>query len=95
MVEFIFHFWLFFAKSASCDFTGCKFVLTEHVPRTQSKSIALQPNVSDALVFTAHSRPVQGTRVYYGENMKHCISEVKSGERYEIGIIFHYAVQSQ
>lgn len=73
------------------DFTGGEFVMTEQIPRAQSKAMVIQPNQGDALVFTTHSRPVKGTRGYYHANMKHGISEVKSGERYAMGIIFHDA----
>lgn len=82
---------VFVLSQHGADFTGGEFVLTEQVPRAQSKAIVLQPNVGDALVFTTHSRPVQGTRGYYRVNMKHGISEVTSGERYAMGVIFHDA----
>lgn len=73
------------------DFTGGEFVMTEQIPRAQSKAMVIQPNQGDALVFTTHSRPIKGTRGYYRANIKHGISEVKSGERYALGIIFHDA----
>jgi uncharacterized protein len=73
------------------DFTGGEFVMTEQIPRAQSKAMVLQPNQGDAVVFTTHSRPIKGTRGYYRANMKHGISEVRSGERYALGIIFHDA----
>jgi hypothetical protein len=74
------------------DFTGGEFVMTEQVPRAQSKAIVIQPNQGDALIFTTNSRPAKGTRGYYRLNMKHGVSEVKSGQRYAMGIIFHDAV---
>lgn len=73
------------------DFTGGEFVMTEQIPRAQSKAMVIQPNQGDAVVFTTHSRPIKGSRGYYRANMKHGISEVKSGERYALGIIFHDA----
>jgi len=73
------------------DFTGGEFVMTEQIPRAQSKAIVIQPNQGDAVIFTTHSRPMKGTRGYYRANMKHGISEVTSGERYALGIIFHDA----
>jgi hypothetical protein len=73
------------------DFTGGEFVITEQVPRAQSKAMVIQPGLGDAVVFTTHSRPVKGTRGYYRANMKHGVSEVKSGQRYALGIIFHDA----
>lgn len=73
------------------DFTGGEFVMTEQIPRAQSKAMVIQPGQGDAVVFTTHSRPIRGTRGYYRANMKHGISEVKSGQRYALGIIFHDA----
>jgi uncharacterized protein len=73
------------------DFTGGEFVLTQQTPRAQSKAIVLTPNKGDLLVFTTNFRPVKGTKGYYRVNMKHGVSEVLSGERYTLGIIFHDA----
>lgn len=73
------------------DFTGGEFVMTEQIPRAQSKAMVIQPNQGDAVIFTTHSRPVKGTRGYYRANIKHGISEVKTGQRYALGIIFHDA----
>ena len=73
------------------DFEGGQFVLTEQIPRAQSKAEVLTPDQGDAIIFTTNFRPVKGTRGYYRANMKHGISEVKSGVRYAMGIIFHDA----
>jgi uncharacterized protein len=80
-----------FLNEAGKDYTGGEFVLTEQIPRAQSKAIVLQPAQGDILVFTTNFRPVKGNRGYYRVNMKHGISEVRSGERYSLGIIFHDA----
>jgi uncharacterized protein len=73
------------------DHEGGELVLTEQVPRAQSKAEVVTPNQGDAVIFTTNFRPVKGTRGYYRANMKHGISEVKSGARYAMGIIFHDA----
>lgn len=73
------------------DFEGGQFVLIEQIPRAQSKAEVLTPDQGDAVVFTTNFRPVKGTKGYYRANMKHGISEVKSGVRYVLGIIFHDA----
>jgi len=78
-------------SQARKDFTGGEFVMTEQIPRAQSKAIVLQPDLGDGIVFTTHSRPVKGSRGYYRAHMKHGISVVKSGERFALGIIFHDA----
>jgi hypothetical protein len=74
------------------DFTGGQFVLTEQTPRAQSKAIVLQPKKGDLLIFTTNFRPVKGTKGYYRVNMKHGVSEIHSGERHTVGIIFHDAL---
>lgn len=73
------------------DYTGGEFVLTQQVPRAQSKAIVLKPNKGDMLLFTTNFRPVKGSKGYYRVNMKHGISELHNGERYTLGIIFHDA----
>lgn len=73
------------------DFTGGEFVLTQQVPRAQSKAIVLKPKKGDILIFTTNFKPEKGTKGYYRVNMKHGVSEVKTGQRYALGIIFHDA----
>ncbi len=74
------------------DFTGGEFVLTQQVPRAQSKAIVLQPRKGDAVIFTTNFKPEKGTKGYCRVNMKHGVSEVKTGERHTLGIIFHDAL---
>jgi len=73
------------------DYDGGEFVMTEQVPRAQSKAQVIPLNQGDALIFTTNFRPVQGTRGYYRAAMKHGVSEVRSGIRFALGIIFHDA----
>jgi uncharacterized protein len=81
-----------FLSEPEKDYTGGEFVLTEQIPRAQSKAIVLKPKKGDALLFTTNFRPVKGTRGYYRVNMKHGVSEVLTGSRYTLGIIFHDAL---
>jgi hypothetical protein len=74
------------------DYTGGEFVLTQQIPRAQSKAIVLRPRKGDMLLFTTNFRPVKGKKGYYRANMKHGVSEVLSGERHTVGIIFHDSV---
>lgn len=83
---------VFVLNDAGVDFTGGEFVLTEQVPRAQSKAIVLSPGKGDMLIFTTQSRPVKGSKGYYRVNMKHGVSEVRSGNRHSLGIIFHDAL---
>ncbi len=81
-----------FLNEPGKEYTGGEFVLTEQVPRAQSKAIVLKPGKGDLLVFTSNFRPVKGSKGYYRVNMKHGVSEVESGERHSLGIIFHDAL---
>ncbi|MEZ4810172.1 MAG: 2OG-Fe(II) oxygenase [Allomuricauda sp.] len=73
------------------DYTGGEFVMTQQVPRAQSKAIVLHPPKGAMALFTTNHRPVKGKNGYYRVNMKHGVSEVHSGERSTLGIIFHDA----
>lgn len=81
-----------FLTEPTIDFTGGEFVLTQQNVRAQSKAIVLNPKKGDILVFTTNYRPVKGSKGYYRANMKHGVSEIHSGERYTLGIIFHDAL---
>lgn len=74
------------------EYDGGEFVLTEQVPRAQSRAIVLRPKMGDMLIFTTNFRPEKGSRGYYRVHMKHGVSEVTRGERHTLGIIFHDAV---
>lgn len=74
------------------DYTGGEFVLTEQIPRAQSKANVLQPRQGSMLIFTTNFRPVKGSKGYYRVNMKHGVSPVYNGNRHTLGIIFHDAL---
>ncbi len=73
------------------DFTGGEFVLTEQRPRMQSRASVVPLHQGDAVVFAVHHRPVRGTRGSYRVNLRHGVSEIRSGRRHTLGIIFHDA----
>jgi hypothetical protein len=81
-----------FLNEPGQDFIGGEFVLTQQTPRAQSKAIVLKPKKGDMLIFTTNFRPVKGSKGYYRVNMKHGVSEIHSGERHTLGIIFHDAL---
>lgn len=81
-----------FLNEPGVDYHGGEFVLAQQTPRAQSKVIVLQPKKGDMLIFTTNFRPVRGTRGFYRVNMKHGVSELHSGERHTLGIIFHDAL---
>jgi uncharacterized protein len=73
------------------DFTGGEFVLTQQRPRMQSRVDVVPLQQGDAVAFAVNERPVQGTRGVYRARMRHGVSEVRSGQRTTLGIIFHDA----
>lgn len=81
-----------FLNEPDKDYTGGEFVLTQQMPRAQSKAIVLKPRKGDMLIFTTNFRPVKGNKRYYRVNMKHGVSELHEGERHTLGIIFHDAL---
>jgi hypothetical protein len=81
-----------FLNEPDLDFTGGEFVLAQQTPRAQSKATVLNPQKGDMLIFTTNFRPVKGSKGYYRVNMKHGVSEIHSGERHTLGIIFHDAL---
>jgi len=82
---------VFILDQEGVDYTGGEFVITEQIPRAQSKANVLKPAMGDLLLFTTNFRPVKGTRGYYRVNMKHGVSPLHSGQRHSLGIIFHDA----
>jgi len=73
------------------DFTGGEFVVTEQRPRMQSRPWVAPLRQGDALVFAVHHRPVAGARGTYRVNLRHGVSELTSGARHTLGVIFHDA----
>ncbi len=73
------------------DFAGGEFVLTEQRPRMQSRVSVVPLRQGDAVVFAVHHRPVDGQRGTYRVQMRHGVSEIRSGQRHTVGIIFHDA----
>jgi hypothetical protein len=73
------------------DFQGGEFVMTEQRPRMQSRAMVLPMRQGDAAVIAVRHRPVHGTRGVYRVNLRHGVSQVRSGHRDTAGIIFHDA----
>lgn len=82
---------VFMLTQQGVDYQGGEFVLTEQLPRAQSIVRVVHADKGDAVVFTTNFKPVNGTRGYYRAKLKHGVSEVLSGQRYAMGIIFHEA----
>ncbi|WP_411824143.1 2OG-Fe(II) oxygenase [Leptospira sp. 'Mane'] len=81
-----------FLNEPEIDYTGGEFVLTQTIPRAQSKAMVLKPKQGDMIIFTTNFKPKKGDKGYYRVQMKHGVSELHSGERHTLGIIFHDAI---
>ena len=73
------------------DFTGGEFLLVEQRPRAQSKGEVVPLGQGDAVVFAVRHRPAQGKRGPYRVTLRHGVSQVRTGHRYTLGVIFHDA----
>jgi hypothetical protein len=73
------------------DFTGGEFVLTEQRPRMQSKVSVVPLQKGDAVIFAVNRRPVKGARGFYSVFTRHGVSEIRTGHRFTLGVIFHDA----
>jgi hypothetical protein len=73
------------------DFTGGEFILTEQRPRRQSRASVVPLTQSDAVIFPVRERPIAGSKGSYRGQMRHGVSQVRSGLRYTLGVIFHDA----
>ncbi|PCI64754.1 MAG: proline hydroxylase [Kordiimonadales bacterium] len=73
------------------DFEGGEFVITEQRPRMQSRPHVVAPKQGEGVIFGVNERPVQGVRGTYRTKLRHGVSEVLSGKRHTLGIIFHDA----
>lgn len=83
---------VFFLNEPDVDYTGGEFVLTQQIPRAQSKVIVLKPRKGDMLIITTNFMPIKGSKGYYRAQMRHGVSEVHYGKRHTLGIIFHDAL---
>jgi hypothetical protein len=73
------------------DFTGGEFVMTEQRPRMQTRPMVLPLRKGDGAVFAVAARPVKGVRGDYQVKLSHGVSQLRSGKRHTLGVIFHDA----
>lgn len=74
------------------EFDGGEFVMTEQRPRTQSRPHVVPLKQGDAVIFAVDEAPRQGTRGTYRVKLRHGVSEIRGGERFTLGLIFHDAM---
>ncbi len=73
------------------DFSGGEFLLVEQRPRAQSRGIVRILEQGHGLVFTTRERPLPTRRGWARAPMRHGVSEVRSGIRRTLGLVFHDA----
>jgi uncharacterized protein len=73
------------------DYTGGEFLMLEQRPRAQSRGLARVLAQGHGLVFTTRERPVRSARGWSRAPMRHGVSEVASGRRHTLGLVFHDA----
>jgi hypothetical protein len=73
------------------DFTGGEFVLVEQRARMQSRAEVVLLGQGDAVIFGVNQRPVTSARGFTRVAMRHGVSQLRSGARMTLGIIFHDA----
>lgn len=78
-------------SAPGAEFDGGELVLVEQRPRMQSRPRVICLEQGDAAIFAVHHRPVAGARGDYRVNLRHGVGEVRCGERYTLGLIFHDA----
>jgi hypothetical protein len=89
--ELAFPFQATYFLSARSEYEGGEFVLVEQRPRAQSRPIVIAPEQGECIVIPNRYRPVHGKNGYYRTVFRHGVSEIRSGERYALGIILHDA----
>ena len=73
------------------DFEGGEFMLTEQRPRMQTRGAVVPLRKGDGVLFAVNTRPVRGGRGDYRVNLRHGVSQVRSGHRHTLGVAFHDA----
>ena len=75
------------------DFTGGELVLVDNLPRQQSIPRSISPGYGDAIVFPNNFRPVKSSRGYSRAKVRHGVSQIRQGERFTLGLVFHNATE--
>lgn len=73
------------------DFTGGELVLVEQRPRRQSRPSVIPLRRGDAAIIPVKERPVPSRNSWSKHQMRHGVSEIRSGVRFTLGLIFHDA----
>lgn len=90
--DHVFPFQVVFLLSAPDEqFTGGELLLTELDPKRDSRAEVVPLQKGRAVVFPVNSRPIRSSRGFYRVNFRHGVSQIHTGNRHTLGIIFHDA----
>lgn len=73
------------------DFEGGELVLTEQRPRAQTRAHVVPLRQGDAAIIASHHFPRASSRGVYRATLRHGVGEIRRGERFTLGIVFHDA----
>ena len=70
------------------DYQGGEFVVVEQRPRAQSRATVSSIPRGHALIWSTRDRPVRSSRGWANAPLRHGVSEISSGSRTTLGLIF-------
>lgn len=73
------------------DYSGGEFMLVENPPRAQSRGRVVTLDQGRAVIWPTRYRPHAGARGYHRIAVRHGVSELHTGRRHALGVIFHDA----
>lgn len=76
---------------AGVEFDGGDLVLVEQRPRLQSRPRVVRLEQGAAAIIPVRERPRKGSRGFHRAQWRHGVSDVTTGERLTLGLIFHDA----
>jgi len=82
---------VFLLSRPGVDFEGGELVLTETRARMQTRPMVVPLGFGQAAIMAVNNRPVASPRGYSRAGLRHGVSEVRSGRRHTMGLIFHDA----
>ena len=71
------------------DHMGGQLILNQQRPRLQTIPYVVTIPKGGAVILSSNYHPQQGIKGFYRSIFKHGVSEINSGERYTLGIVFH------
>ncbi len=81
----------FLLDEPGVDFEGGEFVIVEQRPRQQSRPHVIPLRRGEGVIFAVRERPASGARGVHRRFLRHGVSQLRSGRRRTLGIIFHDA----